>query len=131
MNLSCKLDLLHLDGCAGLTVGILLLLLKERAGELYNLPSAVIIFLSIANICYGTYAASVAFSKRRQTVFISLLAIANIVWAVVCAAMVIYYAQQASLIGLAFISLEALFVIGLAWFEWKNRFKLSGMGNTE
>ena len=121
-----NLNVLHLDGTAGSTVGLLLLLLQNWVSSLYNLPIATIQFLATANVCYGVYALSLAFSSNRNFLAISLLAIANALWMVVCVIMVSLLFQTASSIGLIFISLEGIFVIGLAIYEWKNRYQLSG-----
>ena len=121
-----NLNVLHLDGTAGSTVGLLLLLLQNWVSSLYNLPIATIQFLATANVCYGVYALSLAFSSNRNFLAISLLAIANALWMVVCVIMVSLLFHTASSIGLIFISLEGIFVIGLAIYEWKNRYQLSG-----
>ncbi|MBQ4834877.1 hypothetical protein [Pseudoalteromonas luteoviolacea] len=116
-----KLNVLHLDGSAGLTVGLLLFLLQDWVASLYRLPDSTVLFLATANVCYGVYALTLAFSNRRNSASISLLVTANIIWAVVCVAIIFHYFQTASLIGLAFICMEGIFVIVLAYFEWKNR----------
>ncbi|MDK1286380.1 hypothetical protein [Pseudoalteromonas umbrosa] len=123
-------NILHLDGSAGLVVGILLLLLNNWFSHLYNLPASLILFLATMNICYGVYALSLAFSKNRQARLITLLIFSNIVWAALCCALVVFYKQTASMIGLVFISLEGFFVTGLAYLEWSNKDLLSIADNT-
>lgn len=125
MKLKKNLNVLHLDGAAGSIVGLLLFMLQNWVSSLYNLPIAIIHFLATANVCYGVYALSLAFSSNRNLLSISLLAIANALWMVVCVIMVSLFFQTASSIGLIFISLEGIFVIGLAIYEWKNRYQLS------
>ncbi|ESP94655.1 hypothetical protein [Pseudoalteromonas luteoviolacea] len=124
MNIMNKLNVLHLDGSAGLTMGMLLFLLQDWVASLYRLPDPTVHFLATANVCYGVYALTLAFSNRRNSASISLLVTANIIWAVVCVAIVLHYFQTASLIGLAFICMEGIFVIVLAFFEWKSRREL-------
>ncbi len=121
MKFNKNLTILHLDGSVGLTVGLLLILLQDWAGNLYNLPNIIIVFLAAANVCYGVYALCLAFSSYKRSVLISILAIANTAWVAVCIAVVLYYAKTASFIGLLFIGLEGIFVSFLAYYEWKYR----------
>ncbi|KZN45887.1 hypothetical protein [Pseudoalteromonas luteoviolacea] len=123
-------NILHLDGSAGLVVGILLLLLNDWVSHLYSLSTSMILFLATMNACYGVYALSLAFSKNRQIRLITLLILANIIWAALCCTLVVYYMQTASMIGLVFISLEGIFVTFLAYFEWRNKGLLSTQNNT-
>ncbi|RBO81871.1 hypothetical protein DFP76_10714 [Marinomonas aquiplantarum] len=114
-----KSTILHLDGTAGLTAGILLLLLKDWLSHLYGLPIATIQFLAAANVCYGVYALSLAFSCVRKRFFILLLAMANVLWMLVCVMVIWHYFQTISLIGVVFLGLEGIFVMTLAYCEWK------------
>lgn len=125
MLISNKFNILHLDGASGLTVGTLILLLLEWVGRLYNLPVQTILFIAIANVCYGLYALSLAFSSNRSLILVSLLALANATWAIVCFAIVLIYLESVSIIGLTFLCLEGVFVFILALLEWQNKFELS------
>jgi asparagine N-glycosylation enzyme membrane subunit Stt3 len=129
MKLSKELNILHLDGAAGLTVGLLMFFLQNWVSNLYSLPISTIHFLATANVCYGVYALSLALSSSRKPISISLLATANSLWMVVCVVVILLFVQTASLIGLVFISLEGLFVIILAIYEWKNKDTLSEASN--
>jgi uncharacterized membrane protein YgdD (TMEM256/DUF423 family) len=93
--------------------------------EHYRLPHNTILFLASANTIYGCYALALALSHKKSLMSIKALAIANSVWVVICAAIVVLYAHTASPIGVFFICGEALFVGMLAFYEWKNRFLLS------
>ncbi|RXJ72220.1 hypothetical protein CS022_16860 [Veronia nyctiphanis] len=125
MPITHKINILYIDGGAGFTVGLLLLLLLDRISSLYNLPVSVVMFLGVANVCYGLYGITIAASRFKNSASISLLAIANGCWMVICTLLVLYHLKTASLIGLSFLSLEAIFVGFLAWFEWENRYALS------
>ncbi|MDX5407836.1 MAG: hypothetical protein LPK11_12480 [Chromatiaceae bacterium] len=120
-----KFNILHLDGSAGLTVGILLLLFPNWVSELYKLPISIILLLATANVCYGAYALWLALLNQRTSTSVALLAVANAAWLPVCIAVVLIYAQTASVVGLTFISLEALFVAVLSFYEWNNRHLLA------
>lgn len=122
----CKnINVLHVDGSAGLAMGLVLFALAEWVSELYRLPLNVILFLASANILYGCYALALALSNQRSLMAIKVLSIANSVWVVICVAIVVLYVQTASPVGFLFIGGEALFVGVLAVYEWKNRFVLA------
>lgn len=125
MLFSNKFSILHLDGLSGLTAGTLLLLLLEWVGRLYNLPVQTILCIAIANLCYGVYALSLAFSNNRSLILVSFLALANVAWAIICIAILLIYVECVSIIGLTFLCLEGAFVFILALLEWQNRFELS------
>lgn len=124
--MSCKnINVLHVDGSAGLAVGLVLFALAEWVSELYRLPLNIILFLASANILYGCYALALALSNQRSLMAIKVLSISNSVWLVICVAIVVLYVQTASPVGFLFIGGEALFVGVLAVYEWKNRFVLA------
>ena len=56
MMLCKNINVLHVDGSAGLAVGLVLFALAEWVSELYRLPLNIILFLASANILYGCYA---------------------------------------------------------------------------
>lgn len=125
MMLRKNINVLHIDGSAGLAVGLVLFALAEWVSELYRLPLNIILFLASANILYGCYALALALSNQRSLMAIKVLSIANSVWVVICVAIVVLYVQTASPVGFLFIGGEALFVGVLAVYEWKNRFVLA------
>jgi hypothetical protein len=125
MMLRKNINVLHIDGSAGLAVGLVLFALAEWVSELYRLPLNVILFLASANILYGCYALALALSNQRSLMAIKVLSIANSVWVVICVAIVVLYVQTLSPVGFLFIGGEALFVGVLAVYEWKNRFVLA------
>ena len=114
-----KSNILYIDGVAGLTAGVLLFLLQDWLGYLYGLSIATVQFLAVANVCYGLYALSLAFSRMRKRFFILLLAMANVLWMWVCSMIIWQNFQTVSVIGLVFLGLEGIFVLFLAYCEWK------------
>ncbi|WP_249310647.1 MULTISPECIES: hypothetical protein [unclassified Pseudoalteromonas] len=116
-----------MDGAAGFSVGVLLFALLEWVSVLYNLPVNIVVLLASANVIYGINALNLAFLVAKPVYTITVLAIGNVVWAFICIAIVLYYVQTASLIGIMFIVLEAGFVIILAYYEFKLRFVLANV----
>jgi hypothetical protein len=90
-------------------VGVLLFALLEWVSVLYNLPVNIVILLASANVIYGIYALTLAFLVTKPVYTITVLAIANAVWVCICIFIALYYVQTASLIGVMFIILEAVF----------------------
>ncbi len=112
---------LWVDGGAGGIVGILMLVLREPLVKLYELPLALVTFIAAANLTYASYSLSLAIrasaNKAPSRRAIDVLVIANLMWAVACTGLFIASFRQASLFGLAHITLEGLFVAALAVTE--------------
>ncbi len=113
--------LLRIDSQAGITVGVVALLLSNWLHAWYQLPQNFIYFLALANITYGCYSFSLLIRSKRPKILIMLLVVANLTWALLCLRWVIVFRQTASPFGLAHLLLETLFVGGLACLEWRWR----------
>jgi hypothetical protein len=126
-----NINVLHFDGSAGLTMGMLLLVFVQAFSEIYSMPKNVILFLASANIFYGIYALLLAIRRERSTASVVTLSFANGFWAFVCLTLITLHFHIASFVGIAFLIGELLFVAFLATYEWKNRFLLSGSSSTQ
>lgn len=124
MSASLGKYILHIDGFAGTSVGLLLLLFQDIASDFYQLPKGLILFLAGANVCYGIYALRLALIRNRSLKEVTVLAIANFLWAVTCVGILFTYYEQASIFALLFISAECIFVAMLGLCEWRYRFLL-------
>jgi hypothetical protein len=113
--------LLHIDSLGGLSVGLLMLILNYWLSSWYGLPRGFVIFTAIINIAYGSYSFLLLLKNKRPLRLIVLLVIANLTWAVLCVLWVAIFAQAATLFGIIHLSLEAFYVGGLAYLEWRNR----------
>jgi hypothetical protein len=112
--------------CAGaLIAGLAVLLASSWLSELYALPQQLVMGMGVANISYGSYSLSLALRRRRPRHLILLLVAANAVWAILCLCAAIMFTGTASLLGLAHLYAEALFVGWLAAAEWQQRHTLS------
>lgn len=121
--------ILHIDGIAGTSVGLLLLLFQDIASDFYQLPKVLILFLASANVCYGINALRLALISNRALKEVTVLAIANFFWAIVCVGIIFSYFEQASMFALLFISAECVFVAILGLCEWRYRFLLVSGGD--
>ena len=116
--------ILHIDGFAGTSVGLLLLLFQDIVSDFYQLPKGLILFLAGANVCYGIYALRLALIRNRSLNQVAALASANFLWVITCVGILLTFYEPASIFALLFISAESIFVAMLGLFEWRYRFLL-------
>ena len=119
-----KLDILYLDGIAGLLAGLTLFSFQSWFYEIYSLPLYALQFITVANILYGVCALLFAFKRTRSLLAIKVLAIANCFWVIVCISFIFKYINSASWVGISLLIFESIFVGYLAYFEWINRANL-------
>jgi hypothetical protein len=113
--------LLWVDCIAGAVVGAMVLSLSGFLSRLYGLPRALLLFTGFANGVYASYSFALARRPIRPRSLIIALALANSLWAVVCACLALLVATSATAFGLAHLLGEAIFVGGLATLEWRWR----------
>ncbi|WP_333969839.1 hypothetical protein [Alteromonas mediterranea] len=124
MSASLGKYILHVDGIAGTSAGLLLLLFHNIASDFYQLPQGLILFLAGANACYGIYALRLSLIRNSSLNEVAALAIANFLWAITCVGVLLTYYEQASVFALLFISAECIFVAILGLCEWRYKFLL-------
>lgn len=116
--------LLWLDAGAGAVAGLLGLVLANWLSDLYRLPLALMLFIAAANVLYACYSFSLAWRRQRSVFAVNLLIAANLAWAGVCVGLAWRFAGEASVFGMLHLIAEAIFVGGLAAFEWQRRDQL-------
>jgi hypothetical protein len=114
-------NLLWVDCIAGGIVGVVTLLINPWLSQWYELPRNLVVLMGAANLLYASYSFSLAIRSTRPRTLILLLIAANLVWAICCLWWAFRFYDTASFFGLAHLLLEALFVGGLALFEWRWR----------
>ncbi|MEN1680355.1 MAG: hypothetical protein AAGJ46_12245 [Planctomycetota bacterium] len=119
-------NLLWIDGVAGFSVGVAVLLLQPWLVDWYGLPESVLSFIGTANLLYGCYSLSLAVRPTRPLGLIVLLAAANLAWAPVCVALIAQWWGEITWLGLAHVAGEGVFVTVLACLEWRWRRDLAG-----
>lgn len=117
-------NLLWVDCSAGSVVGLLLLLFHVWLSNLYGLPPEFVLFQGAANLMYSIFSYGLASRPQRPYVLIAALAIANMIWGVLCVVWLFMYKESATIFGLLHLLLEALFVGGLGSIEWFYRREL-------
>jgi hypothetical protein len=119
-------SLLWIDSRAGLAVGATMLMLSSWLSRLYGLSHPLVVGMGIANVVYGTYSFLLERRAVRPRAALMLLIAANAAWAVACFAMAFHFATSATVLGIAVLVFEGVFVGGLALLEWRYRGALAG-----
>ena len=111
--------LLWTDALAASSVGLAVLLVKAPLARLFNLPESWLVFSSVVSLGYFPYSLYLARQKNPASELVNLLASANLAYALVCAIISLVFHKSATLLGLSYLTLEALFVATLAVLEWR------------
>ena len=114
-------NLLWADCSAGAIVGVAMLLLSGLLSAWYQVPYDFLIFMGIVNLTYAAYSFSLARRSERPMLLIQLLAVANMVWGLLCFRWAVVFSDTASFFGVAHFVLEGIFVGGLGAIEWRWR----------
>jgi hypothetical protein len=121
-----KDEILWVDCLGGLAVGGFVLLFYRLLSDWDSLPTAIVVAMGVANLAYGSYSLFVTLRKPRPLLMVKLLAIANMLWLVICLALAIAYWRQISWFGILHVVGEGIYVATLGLIEWKRRVLLAG-----
>lgn len=116
------------DACAAGSAGLTVLVLHEWVAQLHAFPRSLVLFIALTNLAYGSYSFSLATRASSATPpsrrAIDVLIIANLSWVAVCASMLAFMVDSASVFGLAHLVLEGVFVgvLGLVERRWVRPF---------
>lgn len=113
--------LLWVDCIGGALAGVAVLSLSGWLSELHGLPRGLLLFTGTVNLFYGGYSFSLARRSRRPLVLLRVLVFANGAWACVCVGLLIAFGADVTPFGVLHLGGEALYVGGLAAFEWRWR----------
>ena len=115
--------LLRLDSTAGLLAGLLMLVSHEWLAALTGMPVPVVLFVAVANLVYGSYSGWLVTTAQRRGLpsrrVVTVLIVANVAWAVVCAALLARFGASATVFGWLHLVLEGVFVAALGLVEWR------------
>lgn len=109
------------DGIAALSAGVFVLALREVLAERYALPLGLVTLLGLVNLAYAPMGLTLARWRSRPRALVVALSLANGFWTLVCVALAVRFAREASALGLAHLVFEGAFVAALAAVEWRNR----------
>jgi len=88
--------------------------------DLYSLPGELLLVMGVANLAYASVSFTLAMLSRGDRVpFLRVVAAANVIWALLCAALAVMWFNEASVFGLGQLVGEAVVVGGLGVLEWR------------
>ncbi|UTW01164.1 hypothetical protein KDW99_08575 [Marinomonas rhizomae] len=114
-------NILVIDGIAASMAGIAILSFTKWLQDLHKLPSELLVSIALINLLYAIYSLSLSVLKNRLMILVTVLVIANSIWAINCLRLALNYWDTASTFGLLHLFGEAIFVGTLAYLEWKWR----------
>ena len=117
-------NLLWIDCSAGALAGVLVLVFAGPLSRLHAMPLDLLMFIGVVNLVYASYSFFLATRDKRPRPLITVLVVANGIWALACLSMAVAFADTATHFGLGHLVAEAIFVGGLAGLEWKWRAQL-------
>ena len=117
MNKRPKQNILWLDCIGGLVVGVIVLFACRLISKWDSLPLWIIIGVGIVNLVYGSYSLWLTTRNPRPMVYLKILAFGNMVWLIVCIALVATHWQEISLFGVVHKLGEGAYV---AWLGYTN-----------
>ena len=113
--------ILRIDGSAGLSAGVVVWLLNDVLVGLYQIPAWLLAITVSANLVYGIGASLLASWHQRPIGAVSILSVANLLWAVMCLVTAVLLVPTASLFGVGHFVVEGIFVATLGILEWRWR----------
>lgn len=118
MNLRITLQrLLWIDGFAGLTAGLFLLLFRTSLPAWLGLPQWLISLQCTCNFLYAAYALSLANRAEKPKWMLWLLVYGNWAYALFALILLLYFYPGYTALGAAFFIAEVVFIGGLGVIE--------------
>lgn len=117
-------NLLWIDCLGAGLAGVVILALSSWLSWFYSLPLWFLMGIGVVNLVYGAFSFSIASRARRELVLVTALALANSAWGLFCFLVTIFVFDIASIYGIVHLIIEGLYVGGLGWLEWRERYTL-------
>ena len=110
-------NLIRIDGAAALASGCAVLLALPWISSWTGLPPTVLGKMAAVSLGYAACSFTLSTRVAIRPFFVSALATANSLWALVCLGVI--FAFDPTAFGRLYLAGEAAFVAGLAIAEWK------------
>ncbi|MBM9576501.1 hypothetical protein JWG45_04965 [Leptospira sp. 201903070] len=111
------------DSVSAFIAGAFTLIFSSFLCEWYRWPLHLILFIGMVNMLYGFYSGFISFRFITGNLvakeIIILLIIANSLWGGYCLTQIFYLQSSSSILGLLHLGFEAIYVLGLAYWEAK------------
>ena len=125
-----KPNLLWIDCSAAALAGVAVIWLADWLSAVQALPRTLLLGIGAANLAYACYSFTLANRAHRPQYLIDCLVAGNVLWALVCLGLAVYFWSIATVWGLLHLIGEAIFVGGLAALEWRWRSHLGSAAHT-
>jgi hypothetical protein len=110
-----------------LAAGTFALSIRALMAELYRVPVEWVTLNGTVNLLYAAYSLALAWQSSRPIGAIQFLAVANMLWAVFCVAvLVLVLPKDEHWLARGHLCFEAAFVGGLGVWEWRYQRELAG-----
>ena len=113
--------LLAIDSIGALITGILILCLSSFMAPLYEWSYEHVLFVAAGHLTYGTYSGILAMGYFRKlwlpSIPVTVLIIANAVWAGQCFTNLWLLREDSSWLGLSHLAMEGVYLFVLAYLE--------------
>jgi phosphatidylserine synthase len=109
------------DGIAGILSAAAAMSIKIFFAALVNLPESLLTALIIIGSCYAAFSLTVSFLVPKRTdgrFLLKVLVVANSMYVLFCLVQVGVFYQTATIVGVAYLTLDAVAVALVAAFEW-------------
>ena len=117
-------SLFLLDGLGAFISAIALGIIMPNLVDLFGMPPSVLYWLALIAIIFSTYSLSCYLTKvRNLKLCLQVIAIANLIYCLITAALVVHYYPKVTVLGLAYFIFEMAVIITLSIVELRNTFK--------
>ncbi|THU40782.1 hypothetical protein FAM09_01330 [Niastella caeni] len=125
-NIPLLKKVLWADCSLGVGTGLVGLLWYPALTEFLGLPVNLIVIVATVTLGYGLLALRLVLQRTTSILFLRILITANWVWTIISVALLIFYIQNATLFGAAFLILQEVVVAMLAYLEGRHVYSFNG-----
>lgn len=112
-------SLFLIDGLGAFLTAFLTGVILRKFEDNFGMPQKHLIILSILACIFAVYSMSCYFFVgKKWRIFLRVIAIANLLYCLLTAVLVMYLYQQLTILGVIYFVTEILIVIALVYVEW-------------
>jgi hypothetical protein len=127
-NIPLLKKVLWADNLLGGGTAIAGLLLYPVLTEFLGLPANLIVVIASVTLGYALLALRLAVQSTPSILLLRMLIYANWLWTIISVALLIFYFNEATLFGVAFLILQVVVVAVLAYLEGRHIYLLNDSG---
>lgn len=109
-----------IDSLGAMLTAFFLFVIMRQFDEYFGMPKTVLTYLSIIATCYCIYSITCfLFLKRRWTLYIKIIGIANLLYCALTIGLLIKYYHLLTTIGKTYFLIEIVIICRLSYIELK------------